>query len=341
MSNRITMVAANLNRGGVTDHMNLLAQALRGHGLETTVADRHFFDEPKRLAEWIGLHFVCYAWARHGILSGADIKNITRICQGRSTVVFFHELWIGESKAEPLKNRIIGAIQRHRIKSLLREIRPARIFTHTPAYQQILSFEGIEASVIRLAGNLPASTATDIDYARSFLAGHNVGSGDPVAVVFGTIHPEWNPLPALQDWARGRRPVLLTIGRHGLAGEALLKKYQSEIPELRIISIGEQPAERIAGFLQVADFGFSTSPWALIGKSGTAAAFLEAGLPVVVTRNDWQWRRGETPPPEPHPRLHLWHANRPIQWDQLKAQKEPFSSQLPEVARAWLKAIRG
>lgn len=340
MNDRITMVAANLNRGGVTDHMHLLAQALREQGLEATVADRRFVGGSEKSTQWIGLHFVCYAWARHGILTGDDIKDIAQICQGRRTVMFFHELWIGESKSEPLKNRIIGAIQRHRIKSLLREICPAHIFTHTPAYQQILALEGVEASVIRLAGNLPASTATEIDYARSFLAGYNVGSGDPVAVVFGTIHSEWNPLPALQDWSRGRRPVLLTIGRHGPAGDALLKKYQSEIPELRIISIGEQPAERIAGLLQTADFGLATSPWALIGKSGTAAAFLEAGLPVVVTRNDWQWRRGETPPPEPHPRLHLWHANRPIQWDQLKAQKEPFSSQLPEVARAWLKVIR-
>lgn len=59
------------------------------------------------------------------------------------------------------------------------------------------------------------------------------------------------------------------------------------------VRIGEQPAERISQALQVLDFGITASPLALVGKSGTVAAMLEHGLPVIASRNDvsfaFQW----------------------------------------------------
>jgi hypothetical protein len=47
---------------------------------------------------------------------------------------------------------------------------------------------------------------------------------------------------------------------------------------------GELPTDLISSYLQSADFGVATSPLSLIGKSGSVAAMLEHGLPVVVSR---------------------------------------------------------
>jgi hypothetical protein len=54
--------------------------------------------------------------------------------------------------------------------------------------------------------------------------------------------------------------------------------------------LGEQSAADISQLLQNADFGIATSPWQLIGKSGSAAAMLDHGLPVIVNRDDWHLR---------------------------------------------------
>jgi hypothetical protein len=53
-----------------------------------------------------------------------------------------------------------------------------------------------------------------------------------------------------------------------------------------LVYLGKQPANRVSEFLQEADFGIATSPWELIGKSGTVASMLEHGLPVIVNRDD-------------------------------------------------------
>ena len=38
--------------------------------------------------------------------------------------------------------------------------------------------------------------------------------------------------------------------------------------------------------MQLADFGLASSPWHLVGKSGSVAAMLDHGLPVIVTRDE-------------------------------------------------------
>jgi hypothetical protein len=46
----------------------------------------------------------------------------------------------------------------------------------------------------------------------------------------------------------------------------------------------------ISKILQCLDLGLATSPRQLIQKSGSVAAMLEHGLPILVTRNDWRLR---------------------------------------------------
>jgi hypothetical protein len=106
-------------------------------------------------------------------------------------------------------------------------------------------------------------------------------------VVFGSVHPEWSPDELIaQLGTLGKRIQLSHIGRIG-PGESIWKdissRYGSEI-EIRLL--GEQPADHISRFFASVDFGISTNPLALNGKSTCVAAMLEHGLPVIVTRND-------------------------------------------------------
>jgi hypothetical protein len=56
---------------------------------------------------------------------------------------------------------------------------------------------------------------------------------------------------------------------------------------------GELPTVLISSYLQSADFGIATSPLSLIQKSGSVAAMLEHGLPVVVSRLEKAGNAGE------------------------------------------------
>ena len=73
-------------------------------------------------------------------------------------------------------------------------------------------------------------------------------------------------------------------------GEAAWRKMKQRYArEFAFKRLGQQPPERVSQFLMEMDFGIATTPLALIGKSGTATAMLEHGLPVIVNRNDVQY----------------------------------------------------
>jgi hypothetical protein len=94
-------------------------------------------------------------------------------------------------------------------------------------------------------------------------------------------------------------------GRAGEAGEIIWDEMTSLYRDkITLIQLGEQPVEIISALLQHADFGVATSPWHLVGKSGTVAAMLDHGLPVVVTRNDFQPFVGREQPPTLDPLVH-------------------------------------
>jgi hypothetical protein len=52
------------------------------------------------------------------------------------------------------------------------------------------------------------------------------------------------------------------------------------------VRCGELPAEEISALMQTVDFGVAVSPWNLMGKSGSAAAMLDHGLPILFTRDE-------------------------------------------------------
>lgn len=344
-SPRIALLAARLDTGGVADHVSTLGAALRERGAVVWELERGAAVPEE--AEWVVLHFVCYGWARRGILCGRDIEGLARVCEGRRVAVFFHELWIGEAAGEPLKNRLVGAWQRRGILRLVKRLGPERVLSSNPVYRAMLADGGVEAEVLALPGNMPVATEADRAEARGWLAARCAGGeGVARAAVFGALHAEWDGAEALRGWAefeaaRGRAAVLLALGRGGPAGAERLAALEAAVPQVRIVRAGEMSAGLLAGLLAECDLGLATSPWALIGKSGSVAAFLEAGLPVVVTRNEWRRRRGETPEPEAHALLFKWTGAEAAEWGRWLGARRGAEPRLGATADAWLRSLGG
>ena len=113
----------------------------------------------------------------------------------------------------------------------------------------------------------------------------------------------------------------------------MVRRYENEFGFKRY---GEQPAERISRFLTEMDFGIATTPLALIGKSATAAAMLEHGLPVIANRDDVRYA-GITPGPAPEGIIEMDEG----MLEALRAAKrrEP-RSRLPAVAQQFLQSVQ-
>ncbi len=265
-----------LNDGYVTGDSTAAAALRLGAATEWPARIEHAREAVERFApDAVSLQWVPYAFHPKGIPWGIE-NGLARIAAGRAAHVMCHEVWIGAEQGASIAHRLTGAAQRAVLKRMLRALRPAAVLTSNPTYAALLAAAGIDAAVLPLFGAISitgAATARDPAVARFGM--------------FGELHPEWPAEPLLGRLRElGKRIEIAHIGRIG-RGEALWReielRYRSEFSFKRH---GEQPPARISQFLMEMDFGIATTPLALLGKSGTAAAMLEHGLPVIVNRDD-------------------------------------------------------
>jgi hypothetical protein len=248
--------------------------------------------------DWISLHLVSYGFQPRGLLG--KLADVFREMAGNTPVqLMFHELWLGGGEPTPLRHKLTGFFQRRGILRLVKCLRPQMVTTSNPVYAAMLRAHGIEAAILPLFGNVPIFQDSKIDIG---IGPDNRGEWW-IGVFFGGLPAEWQPEPffrmLLEAAAKAQKKIcLMLLGRAGSAGEALWQKMESTYgSQIKFVTLGEATAGTISAHLREADFGVAASPWQLIGKSGSAAAMLDHGLPVIVTRDDFQpYLPGDQPP---------------------------------------------
>lgn len=244
----------------------------------------------------LSLQFVPYGFADRGLVWGLGARLLA-LAPPPCVHVMFHELWIGEAEGASVKRRIVGGIQKRLILKLVRDLAPTVVQTQASPYVDMLRRHGIAASRLPLFGNIAVNGADERRWVVELFreAGQSAvlddRDGHWLLGLFGTIHPEWQAEPLLSRLqalaaAQHKKVALLAIGRLGASGDRIWSELTSTHPALPRIRSGEQPAARISQLLRTIDFGVAASPLALVGKSGTIAAMLDHGLPVIVTRDD-------------------------------------------------------
>jgi hypothetical protein len=287
---------------------------------------------------WISWQIVGYGFNPKGILPRAMFP-LASVARSWPNHVMLHELWLGIARADPLRQRLVGALQRRNLLAFLHHLGPASLHTTNGAYQLALARRGWPADILPLFGNMPV-VPTKRDEAETLLAQLG-GSTVPAApramgVIFGTIHPQWKPEVTLA-WLRsaaahsGRKIALFAVGRPGSHGAKLLSQHAYATADVPIISIGAHPPETISQLLHAADFGVATHPWGLIEKSGSTVALLEHGVPVLVPRDDWQSRDGNITG-ERDPLLRRMQDLKPSEFATWLGSRRTPAPQLPSLA---------
>jgi hypothetical protein len=368
---RIAFLCSSLGEGrdGVGDYVRNLASACEavGHAcLLVALNDKHLPDADVRASrseiripthlswaaradrlgsaldafgpDWVSWQLVPYGFDPKGIIPFpmARLAEAARPWPGHAML---HELWVGISRNEGARARMVGALQKHCLTRLLGQVRPSRVHTSNAAYQAALRQAGWESAVLPLFGNIPI-VPIDREAAAAqlrVLAGLRLPAGPlTVGVLFGTIHPEWDPRPvlaSLQEAARatGRRIALIAVGRIGAHGSALLARL-ADGDLVSSAALGELPARQISTILRASDFALSAHPWALTGKSGTIATLLEHGLPVLVSRDDWSLRGRLATPGPGDPLLYKTGELGPGGFGAVLARRREPAPRLPEIA---------
>jgi glycosyltransferase involved in cell wall biosynthesis len=260
--------------------------------------------------DWLSLQMVCYSYGRSGLLLRAQ-RSFARLSRFGRRHIMFHELWIGEAEQCGLQQRALGWLQKRLLLRLTRSWNPLAAHTSNPLYCELLRSSGIHAQILPLPGNIPIADMHGAD-ARGWLLQRLAAPSASalLAGVFGALHPGWaqaSGLSELEQTCRRLQRQLLVVhfGRPGAEGDAVWSHLTRELGKrVEFARLGELPAPEVSRVLQGLDLGIATSPWPLIGKSGTVASMLEHGLPTVVTRCCYGLRRGAAPPPAPHPLLY-------------------------------------
>lgn len=294
----------------------------------------------------ISLQFVCYGWHPKGLAVGIG-KRLQPLIDGTPLHLMLHELWIGEDRDAPMKERIVGSVQRHFVLRMLRSLHPTIVHTSNLAYVQLLAKHGVTAQILPLFGLIPLVDQPESSWLEGELAALGLETGPGwrdrhwLFGLFGSLHTVWPPEPLfsyLRDASQkhDRKIVILGIGRIGAGSDlwqSLASKYSHQFT---FGKLGERPPEQISQFLQFIDFGIATTPWAIIGKSATVSTMLDHGLPVIVNRDELRY--GFDIPHHPSsPLLYKMQPNLAVTLPDLNHR--PPHSTLPGIARQMLAGL--
>jgi hypothetical protein len=196
-------------------------------------------------------------------------------------------------RAAPTKLVWWGRLQRLLIKSLFRTLQPKVIHTQTPLYQAQLAKLGFTSQLLPLFANIPVDKGAKHN-AEALMQPSSTSKTEGVQLVlFGSIHPGAPVEQFAREAAEYARqhavPVALTmVGRCGNEQKHWVAAWEKQGLPLQIL--GEQEPQRISEVLLHASLGIATTPAPLIGKSGTAVAMQEHGLPVLCVSHQWTAR---------------------------------------------------
>ena len=237
--------------------------------------------------DWVSIQFVPHAYHDKGFYR-QFLRFIAPITAPYKVHLMVHELWEGMNREAKWQQKIKGAIQRNLFKLLVKRTAPDAIHVQSSTYASVLKQIGVSADRLPLFSNIPVLYSNTGKHA-----------GGLNFVVFGTIFQD-NHFHSFLDEvtnfaATTNTEVSFTfVGRGGETKQGILNAIQEHGQEynLTIADHGEQDADIISKVLAEGHIGLTTTPYALIDKSGVVAAYLGHGLSTLCIGGTWSPPKG-------------------------------------------------
>jgi hypothetical protein len=296
--------------------------------------------------DWSSFQFVPYAYASRGLVTPLTLP--WKRLKGRvGTHFMFHEIWTGAHYGATLRERMVGFLQRRGIQAVVRAVRPQVVHSSNLLYSAMLRGAGIENSVLPLFGNIPIilSGFDPYDEVVSGLCPGSRRQDWTVAAFFGSIYPSEKILLAL-TWLQNlcqrqqRRLLVVSLG-HCPSAESSFGTWARTLPASgrpHFLVKGPLESDVLSGWIGAADCGLATTPLNIIEKSGSAVAFAEHGIPVIVMDAGAPVRGLSLSQTDLAPDFWLFGDERLLQMEDLQPRRAP-RSRLDQVARQFMKDL--
>ncbi|NEN22239.1 glycosyltransferase family 4 protein [Cryomorpha ignava] len=223
---------------------------------------------------YISLQYVPYAFSSKGIPFG-----LPRFLNTEDSRIKWHFM-IHEGYIDGTLNFKDNLIKRSQIavlKSLEKKLKPEIIDTSTHQYQSCLSAIGLKSQILGLFGNIPILKTGE----------HKSDDGISRGVYFGAS-PNFENMNAFVEPIRrfleetNEKLEITLCGQSGEKGKrfAALLRARVGSNSFTVQEKGRMSSEDLSKLFLHMDFGIARIPPQLLGKSGSAIALLEHGLPL-------------------------------------------------------------
>ena len=249
---------------------------------------------------FISLQYVGFGFHKYG-LPVAILLNLRKAIGNVKLHIMLHELWCGMAANAGYKEKALGLSQKVFLKLLIANLKPHAIFTSIEPYRLYLKQIGVTATVIPIFGNIPiADTGSEKDW-QKLVESANLS---PVIqcpnnwLILGFFGTTYNcegldtMIKFVNEAAKlaGLKLGILAIGNsRGQDVAELAKTLDNTIYR----ETGPLSAGILNRVLQLINIGVVTSPVDGINKSGSAIAWMERGIPVIISAADKTYHEDE------------------------------------------------
>ncbi len=243
--------------------------------------------------DMVSLQYVGFGFNKYGLPVDILLK-LHKTLDKRRLHLMLHELWCGMAATAGQKEKILGETQKLFLKILIKKLKPEAIFTSIQPYRRFLQNIGIKATVVPIFGNIPADENGNEDDWMHLVDETGISPliKDPKSWLllgfFGTTYScvglnELLEMAVLAAKSRGLKLGVLFIGNN--RDQATLNLIKS-IPDATFWQTGALSTGMINRCMQLVNIGIVTSPVDGINKSGSALAWMERGIPVLIAQAD-------------------------------------------------------
>lgn len=231
------------------------------------------------------LQYVPFSFHDKGMSTtlGAGLQKLSH---GLPWHLMFHELWIDWHFPLPLRQRILGQMQKPLVRLLVKNLRPIIIHTHLAYYQQMLRGLGITSSLHPLHGNIPVVAnptqgkrwMAQFPFLREQSDVLHLGF---FGALLDTLDIGLLEFVLVSEKAAGRSLLITSAGHLGERALQLWQQIESMASAYGATHrFGPLSASDISHYLASLDIGLTSYSAELAGKSGAVAAMHEHGIPV-------------------------------------------------------------
>ncbi len=272
--------------------------------------------------DWASVQFTPFGFHPRGL--GGKRASFLREIQPAATRrhIMLHEIWLQPGRDGPLRHRALGWAQRRSVDAWINTgWKPEVIHTQARLHRVRLQARGANVELLPLCSTIPPQDISPSS-ARLMVVQHLIKAGslpqsiDESAIWlghFGTLHnQEWDFskfAATVSELAAqvGKRVCFHALGRGQTIARAWAEAARA-VPKADFHVHGELPEEKISVMMKACNAAFTSTPWDIVEKSGTVAAWRAMGVPVLVARVG-ATNAGQLPP-WPDPGLILFENGR-------------------------------